>query len=165
MLNQIAKRIISTLRRADPRPGKRNRSISGATAIEFALTGTILAIMLICTIDLGMGFYRKMQVQNAAQIGAQYAAGHEFDQAAIENAIASATGYPSIVASPVPTKFCGCPSNAGVTNVACNATCPGGVAAGTYVVVSTRVTYTTILPYPILPDTFIFASQSTVRIQ
>jgi len=141
-----------------------DRGASGATAIEFAIIGPALVLMMACTIDLGMGIYRKMQVQNAAQAGAEYAIAHGFT-ASIANAVTNATSFSGIAASPAPSEFCGCPSSTGVTSVTCSSTCSSGAAAGTYVMVSAQGTYNTILSYPLIPNSFVFAAQSTVRIQ
>ena len=136
----------------------------GVAAIEFAVMVPILALMMVCTIDLGMGVYCNMRVQNAAQAGAQYAVVNGFDANAIANAVLSATNSSGLVASPAPSKFCGCATNAGITSAACSSTCPGGSIPGSYVKVSAQNTYTTLLPYPLLPRSFTFTAQSTVKI-
>ena len=59
----------------------------GLAATEFAALATILIFMSIATADLGMGFYRKMQVQNAAQAGARYVMLKGLDTAGIVNSI------------------------------------------------------------------------------
>ena len=138
--------------------------IKGTVAIEFAIIGPALVLMMACTIDLGMGISRKMQVQNSAQAGAEYAIAHGFT-ASIANAVTSATSFSGITASPAPSEFCGCPSSSGVTNVTCNSTCSSGAVAGTYVTASAQATYNTILSYPLIPNSFVFTAQSTVRIQ
>jgi Flp pilus assembly protein TadG len=45
------------------------RSTSGAAAIEFAIVVPVLTLMVIAVSDIGMGVYRKMQVEGAAQAG------------------------------------------------------------------------------------------------
>lgn len=121
--------------------------------------------MIVCSIDLGFGFYRSMQVQNAAQAGAAYAITHGFDATAIGTAISSATTFSSIQASPQPIRFCGCAASSGITTATCGSPCADGSQAGTYITVSAQAAYTTILAYPMLPDSYTLASQSTVRIQ
>jgi Flp pilus assembly protein TadG len=138
---------------------------SGLAAIEFGMIAPVLALAIIGTVDLGMGIYRKMQVQNAAQAGAEYAVTHGFVASAVTSAITNATALPTIQVSPEPVKFCGCPSAAGVIAAACGSTCPGGAQAGTYITASARTTYVTLLPYPLFPTSFDLAAQSTVRIQ
>jgi Flp pilus assembly protein TadG len=138
--------------------------VRGVAAIELAIIAPVLALMLVCTIDLGMGIYCNMRVQNAAQVGAQYAVVNGFDANAISNAVLSATNSSGLVASPTPSQFCGCATNAGITSAACTSTCPGGSTPGSYAKVSAQNTYTTLLPYPLLPRSFTFTAQSTVKI-
>jgi Flp pilus assembly protein TadG len=138
---------------------------AGLGAIEFALAGPVLVIALICTADLGLGIYRKMQVQNAAQAGAEYALVYGFAASAISAAVTQATSFSGISSSPAPFQFCGCASDTGLTSADCSSTCAGGIAPGAYVTVSAQGTYKTILHYPMLPDSFTFAAQSTIRLQ
>ena len=139
--------------------------IAGVAAVEFALIGPMLVLMMLCTVDLGMGFYRNMQVQTAAQAGAQYAVAHGFTESGVLSAIQSATTFSGISASPGPSQYCGCASSTGIASAVCGSTCPGGSLSGTYVSVSTQATYTTLLPYPTLPNSFALTARSTVRIQ
>jgi len=88
--------------------GSTEDGIRGAVAVEFVIIAPILALMLVCTLDLGMGIYRKMQVQNGAQAGAGYAVLHGFTASSIETAVTSATSFMGVSASPAPSEFCGC---------------------------------------------------------
>jgi Flp pilus assembly protein TadG len=121
--------------------------------------------MTLTTVDLGLGFYRKMQVQNAAQAGAQYAALRGFDQTNISNAIAAATSSSTISALPAPVQFCGCPSGSGISALDCGSTCPSGSSPGTYVTASAQSTYYTVFSYPVIRDHVSLTAQSTLRIQ
>jgi Flp pilus assembly protein TadG len=138
---------------------------SGVAAIEFGIIVPILVLMTVATVDLGMGFYRKMQVEGAAQAGAEWAIRHGFNISSISNAVTSATSAPGISVSPAPIQFCGCASGSGITTATCGNTCSGGVQAGTYTTVSAQMTYNPILPYGFLPSTYNLSSQSTVRLQ
>jgi len=143
---------------------------SGVAAIEFGIVVPILVLMVVATADIGMGFYRKMQVEDAAQAGAAWAIKNGFDANAISNAVTSATsagspGSPAISVSPTPVQFCGCASGSSISTVTCGTTCSGGALAGTYTTVSAQMTYNTILPYGFFPSTYNLSSQSTVRLQ
>lgn len=137
----------------------------GMAAVEFAIIAPVVSLAMICTVDIGLGFYRKMQVQNAAQAGAEYAATHGFNGTAIASAMTSATGYANVQASPAPAQFCGCATTSGVSTATCGTNCTGGAAAGTYVTVTAQADYATLIPYPLLPDSYTFTAQSTVRLQ
>ncbi len=143
-----------------------SESRQGTSAIEFAIAAPLLLAILVPTADLGMGFYTRMQVQNAAQAGAQWAVLHQtFDSNAIQNAVANATSLPSITATPAPTQSCGCANGTGVTTVACGSTCPNGAAAGSYATVSAQAPYSPLIPYPMLGASITLSAQSTVRYQ
>jgi Flp pilus assembly protein TadG len=50
----------------------RNEGIAGVAGVEFAFFATILTLLAVSALEFGMGFYRKMQVYDAAQAGAAY---------------------------------------------------------------------------------------------
>jgi Flp pilus assembly protein TadG len=138
---------------------------SGAAAVELALLAPVLTLMMVSVIDIGLGVYRKMQVEDAAQVGAQYAMRNGFDANAISNAVISATNFSSITASPAPVQFCGCATGSGISTLSCGTTCPGGAVAGTYTTVSAQATYSSLLNYQIVPQNYNFSAQSTARLQ
>jgi Flp pilus assembly protein TadG len=138
---------------------------SGAAAIEFGVVVPVLALMVTAVIDIGFGVYRKMQVEDAAQAGAEWAIKNGFDANAISNAVTSATNASNINASPAPVQFCGCATGSTVSSATCGTPCPGGAQAGTYVTVSAQMTYNTTLSYPVLPSSYNFTAQSTARLQ
>ena len=141
------------------------RSISGVSSVEFALAAPMLATILALLVDFGVGFYEKMQVNDAAQAGAQYAIEHGWDSTAISNAVTGATTLSGVSASPAPAQSCGCPSTSGLTTVTCGTTCTGGLTAGTYVTVSAQVSYSPLMSSPILGSTITLTAQSIARIQ
>lgn len=141
------------------------REAEGVAAIEFAVIVPVLIVLMVCTVEFGLAFHHRMQVHNAAQAGAQYAMVRGFNASAITSAVLNATSYAEISATPAPTQFCGCATEAGVTETACGTPCPGGTTPGSYVRVSAHAVHRTLVPYPLVPETFTFSSQSTVRIQ
>jgi Flp pilus assembly protein TadG len=138
---------------------------AGNSAIEFALVAPFIIFLAVGTADYGIASYERMAAQHAAQIGAEQAALHGFDTAAITNAVQTATAFSTISATPAPTQSCGCVSGAAFSDQACGTACPDGTNAGTYVTVSAQLFYRTILPYPGIPDSFTFTEASFVRIQ
>ncbi|MGO8847274.1 MAG: TadE family protein, partial [Methylocella sp.] len=81
----------------------------------------LLLIVLTGTVELGFLMYEAMQVNNAVEAGALYAAANSFNAANITSAVTNAsvlpTGLNTLTATPAPTQFCGCPTAAGVTNL------------------------------------------------
>ena len=141
------------------------RSNAGVAAVEFALLLPWLVMLMLCMTDMGLAIYAKMRVQNAAQVGAQYAAYHGFDTAAISSAVAQAVNFSGLALSPSPYEFCGCPTSSGVVGAGCASVCPDTLSPGYYITVSSQGTYSTLLPYPGVPKSFTFTSQSTVRVE
>ena len=140
------------------------RRCSGNAAIELALLAPPLMLLAIGTADYGFCLYQQMEVQNAAQAGAEYARKHGFSAAGISSAITAATPL-SIAATPAPAQSCGCPSGTSITSATCGSVCASGVAASTYVTANAQATYTTIVPYPGIANSYTLAASSTVRIQ
>jgi Flp pilus assembly protein TadG len=139
--------------------------VDAVAGIEFGLFVPVLAMLTVCTIDLGGAAYDAMQVENAAQAGAQYASVHGYNVTSISNAITSATSLSGLTVSPAPTEFCGCPSAGGITSATCQSTCSDGSIAGVYVTASATATYTTLIHYPAIPPSFTFVNKATARIQ
>lgn len=167
-IQRVARRPTAVLLRRVLR--NKGDGVRGAAAIEFAVLAALLLTMMIGTADLGMGFYRKMQVQNAAQAGAQYAMAHAFEDtgmAAVEDVVRNATSFSDIVAVPQPYRFDGCPTANGVIAPDAELRCPDGSTPGAYVSVSAQAAYKTIVPLPLLgiPDRFILEARSVVRVQ
>jgi Flp pilus assembly protein TadG len=145
------------------RRGKRGKA--GNAAVEFALIAPILASALVAMVDLGVGFYERMEVENAAQAGAQYAISKGWNPSAVVTAVTSASSLASISAVPGPTQSCGCPNGTTLVAAACGSTCPGGALAGTYVTVNAQAQYATILNYPGLTSPVTLTAQAVVRTQ
>jgi len=142
--------------------------IGGTAAIEFATIGGVFSAMMVVSGDLGLAYYANMQVQTAAQIGAQYAVvngAKAFDATAISNAVVNATSTTGITATPAPVQFCGCPSGTTLTTATCGTVCADGTGTGTYARVSASRTHTTLIAYPGVPSSFAQTATSTVRIK
>ena len=139
-------------------------SESGTAAIEFALFLPFLVLLLSGIVELGFSAYEAMQVSNAVEAGALYAAKNGWNSASVASATVAGAVLPpglnTLTATPAPTQFCGCPSAAGsVSNLGappCSATaCSGNTPAGTYVQVNASLSHTAIFPTTWgLPATF-----------
>jgi Flp pilus assembly protein TadG len=140
---------------------------AGSSAVEFALATPVLLGLLVPLVDLGMVYSRQIQVEQAAQAGAQYASVHPWNSnsvSAISNAVTAAGALPGITASPPPNQICGCPSGSAVLSYNCNTTCPNGQSAGYYVIVNAELPYTPALPYSVLGNSLTLSAQTTIRI-
>lgn len=141
------------------------QAVGGTASVEFALLAPVLVFLLIGIFDYGKAAYEAMQVQDAAQAGAEYALRYGWNSGNIENAVTSTTTSISVSATPAPTQSCGCVSGTSIVSASCGSACSGGGTAGTYVTVSAQAPYSPILSYPgiSLPSTL--TAQTTVRIQ
>ncbi len=141
------------------------RCEQGVSAIEFAVVGGTLSLLLLGILDFGRAYWEKVQVGDAAQAGADYAQRNGYSSTAIQSAVTNATALSGVQASPAPSQFCGCPNaSSGVTSSSCTATCSDGTTAGTYVTVNANVSYSTIFAWPGLTNPMTLASSVTVRI-
>ena len=140
------------------------RDRSGVGAIEFAIIAPLLVFMFVALADLGLGIYQKMQVDGAAQYGAQYALVNGYDSSAITSAVKSSTDLSPLTVTPA--SYYGCPGSNGVLpQVGTAGLCSDASTSGSFVRVSVTHTYTTLIPYPGLPSSFTLSSQSTVRLK
>jgi Flp pilus assembly protein TadG len=141
------------------------RDRRGVAAIEFGIMIPLFSLMVVSVTDIGLAVFRKMQVENAAQAGAQYAIARGFNPGGVSNAVTSATNSTAITASPAPVQFCGCPTSTGISTVSCGTVCTGGAQAGTYATVSAQATYYTLINYQIVAASYTYNAQSTARLQ
>jgi len=155
----------TTLRRWVGHLASLARAERGNAAIEFALAAPILLGLLVPVADLGIAFSQQIQVQQAAQAGAQYALLHGWSSSAITNAVTAATNLPGVSAAPAPSQSCGCPTGTTISAAACASACANGETAGTYVFVNAQSAYTPVLPYSVLGSGVTLTAQSTVRVQ
>lgn len=136
----------------------------GGVALEAALIAPMLVLFAVGVTDYGLSVQRKMQIQYAAQAGADYAMRNAtFNPTAIASAVTGATTISGIAALPVPVETCGCPAANAITNATCGSTCADGTAAGVYVTVSAQGTYSTMLSYPGIPSSFTFNATAMTR--
>jgi Flp pilus assembly protein TadG len=142
----------------------------GVSAIEFAFIAPVVAILIIGIIDFGMGLWRQMEIANAAEAGAAYAAakGWNSTTSGIDGAVTSATNLPSssiTVSLNNWSNWCGCPNtSSGVTSATCGSDCSDSSLAGHYVIVSASTSYSTIVPWPGISSPLTLASTAYARL-
>jgi Flp pilus assembly protein TadG len=145
-------------------------SESGTAAIEFAFFLPFLLLLLTGIVELGFSAYEAMQVNNAVDAGAVYAAANiatGFNATNTANATIAGAALPpqlnALTATPAPTQFCGCPTATGITNAgapttgscASLATCSSGFTPGLYVQANASLTHMVVFPTAWgLPATF-----------
>ena len=146
---------------------------SGAALAEVAAVLPILVAILVYTIDFSLFTFTKMEVQNSAQAGVQYAIGQvNYDSTAISYAVTHATKFTAV--TPSSSEYCGCPQSTGILYCAascdaCNTgTCPQTVQ-GHYVTVTAApaTPYKPLVPFGVMSSSgnYNLTAKSTVRIR
>jgi Flp pilus assembly protein TadG len=141
------------------------RSTAGAAAVEFAVAAPVLVAALFPMIDLGVGLHMQMQVQQAADAGAQYALINGFNASSIQSAVTGSTSLSSLAATPAPTKTYLCQDGTTLTSSTAGATCANGAKAGTYITVSAQASYTPIFTGMALGSSYTMTAQAVVRME
>lgn len=141
----------------------------GAVTVELALLAPVLAFMLVGAIDFGNYIYQKMQLQNASRAGAQFAvqsSSDPFDSAAIDAVVRAASALDAGTSVTVGA-FCGCDDGTESTPTSLGA-CDGSCAGGDFPRLSVRVTvsntFSTLFPYPGIPDTLTLQGQTSLQV-
>jgi Flp pilus assembly protein TadG len=149
----------------------------GAALVEFTLFATMLVVMCIYIMDFGFYFFRSMQVQNAAQAGAQYVIDNSStgcpassSSTQIESAVTNATPFNVTAAA---TLYYGCASSSSPYTLTANGNgscttappnCGDGFAPACYWKVSATGTYNTFVPYGLLSNgSYTFTKSTWVR--
>jgi len=154
----------------------------GIALVEFTIFAPILIVMSIYIMDFGLYFINKLDMQNAAQAGTQWAIAtglyNSSDiQVAAKNAV-PAMFQPTQI-NVTTNEFCGCPSSTAVAlydSTKPSGVCPGGAtcvvggsteAAGNYVTVTATTVsqYKSFIPYGLFAINPDITGKSTVRIQ
>jgi Flp pilus assembly protein TadG len=150
---------------------------SGAAIVEFTIIAPMLVVMSIYAADFGLFFFNKMEMQNAAQAGAQWAiANHVFNLSDIQTAGANATSLPASAITIAASPFCACSKDSSqnpvVTSVATtpctpNSTCNTSGVLGTYVTVTATptTTYQSFVHYGLFLNNKSISATATVRTQ
>jgi Flp pilus assembly protein TadG len=137
------------------------RDRRGAAAVEFALIAPVLLLTMAGLVDGSRLIATTMQVNSAAQAGADFALRRGWDAPGIQAAVASAT--PAGAVASVPTLAQACVVSGAIVTTAA-ATCAGGGAAGRFVTVAAQAAFKPIMKWPgiTLPSTI--SAQAVVRI-
>jgi Flp pilus assembly protein TadG len=148
----------------------------GAALVEATIIAPILVGMGVYAADFGLLFYTQMQVQNAAQAGAQWAIANRILNATdVQTAGMNATTLSGVTVTP--SQFCGCSkdssgnlvvtqlSTSACTTPAPGATCNTSGVAGNYVTVTATKSYNSFVPYGLISSNYTISATTTARIQ
>ena len=132
--------------------------------IEFALSSSLLFLLMFGVIDFSRIFSSACAVQGAARAGTQYgmlSPAHYNDLTGMQNAALANAGTPSGMTATA-SQFCAC--SIGGAQQSCPATCSSGLPE-TYVQMVVAMPYTTEFSYPGIPHVINLSASSIVRVQ
>ena len=132
--------------------------------MEFALSSSLLFLVMFGVIDFSRIFSSACAVQGAARAGTQYgmlSPAHYNDFTGMQNAALANAGSPSGMTA-IASQFCSC--SIGGAKQSCPATCSSG-SPETYIEVDVAMSYTTIATYPGVPAVTNLHASSVVRVQ
>lgn len=148
------------------------RHVGGNVAAEMGIVAILLTTLISGTLEFGMIIFQIMEVNNAAENGAAYAAINGFNcpgnpgtPQCIQTAVTSASGLQNVAATPAPSTFCGCPATSGIAAASCSATCSNGDQAGIYVTVNAQYSFVFGQYAKLLGVPNPLTAASTVRVQ
>lgn len=83
------------------------RDLNGAVAVEFATAGMLLVLGVLNAVDMGLYEYKRMEVENAAQIGAQAAWKTCYDQGSMLPATVNCSGLNAAITAAIQSSSLG----------------------------------------------------------
>jgi Flp pilus assembly protein TadG len=152
--------------------------IDGIALVEFTIFAPLLIIMSIYTMDFGLFFFNKIEMQNAAQAGAHWALANGYGNAGdIATVGANSTPLPASQITVTSNQFCGCsedssgnpvvtPATPATATCTASSTCTNGIL-GTYVTVNAQPTtpYQSFVKFGLFATSPSINASATVRIQ
>lgn len=138
--------------------------LRGQSVAELAVLTPVLIVLLLVAADVGRVFYYGIAVYNAARAGAQY--GSQSVITAADSAgmqAAAKTDASNVSGLSVTASQCTCESSTTVT--ACPSSYCTDSQSATYVLVTTQMTFHTVVPYPGLPSSLPVSSEAIMQVQ
>jgi Flp pilus assembly protein TadG len=143
-----------------PQPGL-HRDERGSAIVESALVIPVMVLALLGAVDFSRAYYAQIEVNSAAQAGANYGLANINDTAGMKSAaILDAPDVPTLTATS--TTGCECADGSGVTPI-CTTAPSCSTLLVDYIEVDTTATITTTLPYPGIPSTLTLSGKAHVR--
>jgi len=138
------------------------RCRKGASAIELALLSPLFLLLLVGVFDFGMAIIGKMQLNNAATAGAQYAILDDRDADGLQQAVVSATSLGGDF-SVATARVCECLDGRVVT---CSNpdSCGIGVRRRQFIEVAVTRLFAMVLDYPGLANPLPLTGRSRIQI-
>lgn len=140
------------------------RCRNGASAVELALLTPLLLLLLVGVFDFGTAILRKMQLNNAATVGAQYAVLDDRNADGLQQAIANATELSGGDFTVATSRVCECLDGRSVTCSNADA-CGTGARRRFFLEVSVSRAHATMFDYPRVGNPLTLTGRSRVQVE
>jgi Flp pilus assembly protein TadG len=142
-----------------------SRSERGAALMELALTLPLLIVLLVGVFDFARTFYMASLLTNAARAGAQYGTQVAFSAAGVKAQAEAASPQISPYTVDTPVQACFCTTDTGAsTSHSCDTACSlASEHLTTFVTVTTRKTFDTVMRFPGIPSSLTVERSVTMR--
>lgn len=135
----------------------------GSAVVEAALAFPLLFLILLGAMDFSRVFFTAVEVANAAEAGARYGAQNPTraaDLTGMQTAATNDTDVSGITATA--SEVCRCEDG---TSVTCSGNCGSQGNPLIYAKVTTKATYSTIVPWPTIPSPIQINGKAVMRAQ
>ena len=134
----------------------------GNATVELAIVLPVALLVLVGIFDFGFAIFEEMSLRSAARAGGQYALINPTDSAGLEQAVRNSTYVDGDDVEVAYTPYCQCPNG---TTVSCSTgTCGTESLYRLYEVTVTKP-YSTVLPYPGIPESMTLTGTAVFRRQ
>jgi Flp pilus assembly pilin Flp len=140
------------------------RCREGASAVELALLTPLLLLLLVGVFDFGTAIRQKMQLNNAATAGAQYAVLDDRNAAGLQQAIANATALSGGDFTVATSRVCECLDGRSVTCSNADA-CGVGARRRFFLEISVSRPHETMFDYPGMSNPFPLTGRSRMQVE
>jgi hypothetical protein len=137
------------------------RDRSGNTLVELAVVSPFIVAITLGVIDFGRGAQTSMSLRSAARVGAEYVS-RTGDLDKVPAIVADAANLDTATLVVTPNMFCECDGGAGAT---CGSYCPDGTIARRFISITAAQTFSTLVPYPMVPNPMHLSGRAILRVQ
>ena len=135
---------------------------NASSLIEVAIICPVCILLLVGSVDFGLGFYTAIEVSSAAQAGASYGIQQPADTAGIQ--AAAKLDAPNVLGMTTAVATgCECSDGTRVVVGCVSAPTSCGANVVNYVQVTTNSTYTSLMKYPGIATTFSLQGIARIR--
>jgi Flp pilus assembly protein TadG len=134
---------------------------SGNTLVELAVVAPFIVAITLGIIDFGRGAHASMSLRSAARVGAEYVS-RTGDLDKVPTIVADAANLDSATLVVTSNMFCECDGGVAKT---CGTYCPDGTIARRFISITAAQSFSTLVPYPMVPHPMHLSGRAVLRVQ